>query len=68
MTNTKFIVKLNRVGARGPQYVIEMGRSVKTTSERRLALATGKYTAQDAIDSIQSAGCTGEVILIKIPA
>ena len=68
MTNTKFIVKLNRAGARGPQYLVEMGKSVKTTSERRLALAMGNYTAQDAIDSIQSARCTCELIPIKIPA
>ena len=67
MTNTKFIVKLNRVGARGPQYLVQMGKTVKTTSERRLALAMGKYTAQDAIDSIQSARCTAELIPIKIP-
>jgi len=67
MTGTKFIVKLNRVGAHGPQYVIEMGSSIKTTSERRLALAMGKYTAQDAIDSMLSARCTGELIPIKIP-
>ena len=39
MTNTKFIVKLNRLGARGPQYLVEMGKSVKTTSDRRLACA-----------------------------
>lgn len=68
MTSTKFIVKLNRVGARGPQYVSEMGKLVKTTSERKLALAMGKYNAQDAIDSIQSASCTGELIPIRIPA
>jgi hypothetical protein len=68
MTNTKFIVKLNRVGARGPQYLVQMGKSVKTTSDRRLALAMGKYTAQDAIASIQSVRCTGELIPIKVPA
>ena len=68
MTNTKFIVKLTRVGANGPQYLVQMGKSVKTTSERKLALVMGKYTAQDAIDSIQSARCTGELIPIKIPA
>ena len=68
MANTKFIVKLNRVGARGPHYVSEMGKLVKTTSERKLALAMGKYTAEDAINSIQNARCTGELIPIKIPA
>lgn len=55
-------------GARGPQYVSEMGKLVKTTSERKLAFPMGKYTAQDAIDSIQSASCTGELIPIRIPA
>ena len=68
MKNTKFIVKLTRVGGRGPQYLVEMGGSVKTTPERSLALVMGKYTAQDAIDSIQSARCVGELIPIKIPA
>ena len=68
MKNTKFIVKLTRVGAHGPQYVLQMGKPVKTTSERNLALVMGKYTAQDAIDSIQSARCIGELIAIKIPA
>lgn len=68
MKNTKFIVKLTRVGAHGPQYLVQIGKSVKTTSERSLALVMGKYTAQDAIDSIESARCTGELIAIKIPA
>ena len=68
MKNTKFLVKLKRVGARGPQYLLQVGKSVKTTSDQKLALVMGKYTAQDAIDSIQSARCTGELIPIKIPA
>lgn len=68
MKNTKFIVKLTRVGAHSPQYLVQMGKSVKTTSERSLALVMGKYTAQDAIDSIQSARCIAELIPIKIPA
>ena len=66
MKNTKFIVKVNRMGARGPQYLVATGKSVKTTSDRRLALAMGKYTAQDAIDCIQSARCTGELIPIQL--
>jgi hypothetical protein len=68
LKNTKFIVKLTRVGAHGSQYLLQMDKSVKTTSERSLALVMGKYTAQDAIDSIQSARCVGELIPVKIPA
>jgi hypothetical protein len=39
MQNTKFLVKLTRVGAHGPQYLLEIGKkAIKTTSERKLAL------------------------------
>jgi hypothetical protein len=69
MQNTKFLVRLKRVGANGPQYLLGMSKSsIKTTSERKLALVMGKYTAQDAIDSIQSARCTGELVPVKITA
>ena len=43
-------------------------KAIKTTSERKLALLMGKYTAQDAIDCIQSARCVGELVQIKISA
>jgi len=69
MQNTKFLVKLKRVGGHGPQYLLEIGKSsIKTTSERKLALLMGKYTAQDAIEYIQSARCVGELVPIKITA
>jgi len=68
MQNTKFLVKLNRVGAHGPQYLLQMGKSIKTTSERRLALVMGKYTAQDAIESMQSPRCTVELVPVKVIA
>ena len=69
MQNTKFLVKLTRIGAHGPQYLLEISKSaIKTTSERKLALRMGKYTAQDAIDCIQSARCVAELVPIKISA
>jgi hypothetical protein len=68
MKNTKFLVILNRVGSRRPQYLLEMGKRVKTTSERRLALLMGKLTAQDAIDGIQSAHCTAKLVPIETAA
>ena len=65
----EILVKLTRVGAHGPQYLLEIGKkAIKTTSERKLALLMGKYTAQDAIDCIQSARCVGELVPIKISA
>jgi hypothetical protein len=69
MQNTKFLVRLKRVGANSPQYLLGISKSaIKTTSERKLALLMGKYTAQDAIDCIQSARCVGELVPIKITA
>jgi hypothetical protein len=69
MQNTKFLVKLTRVGAHRPLYLREIGKSaIKTTSERKLALLMGKYTAQDAIDCIQSVRCVAELVPIKISA
>jgi len=69
MQNTKFLVRLKRVGATGPQYLLGISKSsIKTTSERKLALLMGKYTAQDAIDSIQSARCVGELVPVKVTA
>jgi hypothetical protein len=69
MKNTKFLVKLNRAGTRGPQYVQRVGKSsVETTSDRKLALVMGKFTAEDAIKTIQNARCTPELVPIQVPA
>ena len=39
MKTTKFVVKTNRVGSRGPEYVQRIDRtSIQTTSNRKLAL------------------------------
>ena len=50
-------------GASGPQYLLGIGKSsIKTTAEPEMALRMGKFTAQDAIDYIQSARCiTGAI-------
>ena len=51
MKNTKFLVKINRVGTRGPQYLERMGKGsvITTTPDRKRALLMGKFTAEDAI-------------------
>ena len=68
MKNTKFLVKVNRAGTHGPQYVQNIGKSVTITSDRKHALAMGKFTAEDAIRAIQNTRCTPELIPIKVPA
>lgn len=67
MKNTKFLVKINRIGTRGPQYLQRMGKgAVVTTSDRKRALLMGKYTAEDAIKAIQSARCAPELIPVEV--
>lgn len=69
MKTTKFVVKLNRGGALAVQYVQRIDRTpIQTTTNRKLALIMGRFTAEDAAKSIQSARCTPELIMVQIPA
>jgi hypothetical protein len=69
MKNTKFLVKVNRVGSPRPQYVHRFDKaSVETTSDRKRALVMAKFTAEDAIKSMQNSRCTPELIPIQVPA
>jgi hypothetical protein len=69
MKNTKFLVKLNRTGTRNPQYVRRVSKTaVDTTTNRKLALIMGKFTAEDAMKFVQNARCTPELIPIQVPA
>ena len=68
MMNTKFLVKVKRMGACAPQYVQRIDRtSVETTTNRKLSLIMGKFTAEDAIKSIQNSRCTPELVPVQVP-
>ena len=46
MKNTKFVVKVDRGGTRGPEYVQRIDRTpIQMTTNRKLALVMGKFTA-----------------------
>jgi hypothetical protein len=46
-------VKVDRGGTRAPEYVQRIDRTpIRTTKDRKLALVVGKFTAEDAIESI----------------
>jgi len=65
MKNTKFLVKVNRGGARAAEYVLRVDRSpIQTTTNKKLALAMGRFTAEDAVKSMQNSRCTPELISI----
>jgi hypothetical protein len=63
MKNTKFVVKVNRGGIRAPEYVQRIDRApIQTTTNRKLALAMGRFTAEDVVKSIQNSRCSPELV------
>jgi hypothetical protein len=69
MKNTKFVVRVNRTGIRAPQYVQRIDRTpVQTTSDRKLALAMGRLTAEDVAKAIQTSRCTPELVSVQVRA
>jgi hypothetical protein len=68
MKNIKFVVKLNRGGA-VPQYVLRIDRlPIQTTTDRKLALVMGRFTAEDAVKSMQNSHCTPELVSVRVSA
>jgi len=69
MKTTKFVVKVNRGDSLAPEYVQRMDRTpIKTTTNRRLALIMGRFTAEDAVKSIQTSRRSPELVYVKVPA
>ena len=67
MTNTKFIVKVDRGGTYAPKYVQRIDRTpIQTTTDRKLALVMGKFTAEDAVKSIQTSQCIPELVSVLV--
>ena len=68
MKNTKFLVKVVR-GTRVAKYVERIDRSpVQLTLKRNLALAMGKFTAEDVVNSLANSRCIPELVPVKIGA
>jgi hypothetical protein len=69
MKNIKFIVKVNRGGTRAPQYVQRIDRTpIHMTTNRKLALLMGKFTAEDAAKSLQNSQCFPELLSVQVTA
>ena len=65
--NTKFIVKVNRGGVGGPQYVLRLDRTpILMTTNRKLAMVMGRLTAEDAVVSMQTARCSPELVPVQV--
>jgi len=66
MKNTKFIVKVNRGGSCAPEYVQRIDPTpIHMTTNRKLALVMGKFTAEDAIKSLQNSHCMLESVQVS---
>ena len=66
MKNTKFVVKINR-GTHAPEYVQRIDVTpIQTTPHRRLALLMGRFTAEDAVSSIQTSRCSTELVSVLV--
>jgi hypothetical protein len=66
MKTTMFVVKVNRTGTLMPQYVQRIDKSpVQMTLDRKLALVMGRFTAEDAAESVRNSRCTPELMSVQ---
>jgi hypothetical protein len=69
MKNTGFVVKVNRGVTRVPEYVQRIDRTpIQTTTDRKLALVMGRFTAEDAAKSIQNSRRSPELVPVQVGA
>jgi hypothetical protein len=69
MKNIKFVVKVTRGGARAPQYVQRVDKTpIHMTTDRKLALLMGRFTAEDAAKSLQTSQCNPELVPVSVNA
>jgi hypothetical protein len=67
MKNIKFVVRVSHGGTRAPAYVQRIDRTpIQMTSDRKLALMMGKFTAEDAAKSLQNSRCSAELLPVQI--
>jgi hypothetical protein len=67
MKNTKFIVRVDRGGIRVPEYVQRIDLTpIQTTPNRKLALVMGRFTAEDAVKSIQNSRRSPELVPVQV--
>jgi hypothetical protein len=69
MKNIKFVVRVSRVGTRAAEYVKRIDRSpIQMTTQRKLALVMGRFTAEDAVKSIQNSRCSPDLVPVQVNA
>ena len=67
MKNTKFVVKMNRGGTHTPEYVQRIDPTpIQMTTNPKLALVMGRFTAEDAVKSLQNSRCSPELVSVHV--
>ena len=67
MQNIKFVVKVNRGGTCAPKYVQRIDPTpIHMTTDRKLALVMGKFTAEEAVKSLQNSHCIPELESVRV--
>jgi len=67
MKNIKFVVRVNRGGTRAPEYVQRIDRTpIRMTTQRMLALVMARFTAEDAVKSIQNSRRSPELVPVPV--
>jgi hypothetical protein len=65
--NTKFVVKVNRGSTRATEYVQRIDLTpIQMTPNRKLALVMGRFTAEDAVKSLQNSRCCPELVSVQV--
>ena len=69
MNNIKFVVKVNRGGRHSSAYVQRIDLTpIQMTTNRKLALVMGRFTAEDAVKSLQNSRCSPELVSVQVSA
>jgi hypothetical protein len=67
MKHIKFVVKVNRSGTHTTEYVQRIDRiPIQMTTDRKLALIMGKFTAEDAVKSLQNSRRSLELVSVQV--
>ncbi len=67
MTNTKFVVKVNRGSIGAPEYVERVDPApIHMTTNRKKALVMGKFMPEDAVNSLQTSRCSPELVSVQV--
>ena len=69
MKNIKFLVKVNHGEIRAAEYVQRIDRiPVQMTTNRKLALVMGRFTAEDSVKSMQTSRCSPKLVSVQVAA